>query len=82
MKERRIPKEEACGLLSLPDDVLIQIARQTQFWDGKPFKDWAKAAATCKRLWKLQVLGGAVITECQSEAPHPAPSYLDIISVR
>ena len=73
MKEKRIAQEKACGLLSLPDEILAWIAHTTQ---PHHVKEWAKAASTCKRLSELQCLSGAEITKCRSEAPHPAPSHL------
>ena len=45
------------GLLSLPDKVLGKIALMTcdRRPGSEPFKDWARAAVTCKRLWALQL---------------------------
>ena len=43
------------GLLSLPDEILAMVALKTRKDRWWPFRDWAKAATTCKHLWELQL---------------------------
>ena len=57
------------GLLSLPDELLVKIAC------SRDESDWAGAAATCKRLWDLQLSSAPVVETCQSEAIR-MPHYL------
>ena len=56
---------QTTGLLSLPDELLVKIAHETY---SRHEKSWAVAAATCKRLWELQLSSAPVVETCQSEA--------------
>ena len=71
---------QGVGLLSLPDELLSEIALETCKCDDMQFRGWAKTASTCKRLYELQVASDctvAVIRKCKSEAR--TPYYLDTL---
>ena len=50
------------GLLSLPDELLTEVALKTCKGDNRQFMHWAKAALTCKRLCKLQLCPERTVT--------------------
>lgn len=61
---------QEAGLLSLPDKLLTRIALRTndQRPGSEPFKDWARAALTCKRLWELQLVFDPTIRKYEGKA--------------
>ena len=59
------------SLLSLPDDLLADVAYKTRNWqDKEEYRSWAFAASTCKRLWKLQLPFSIWIDKWENEAPQ------------
>ena len=58
---------EVYNLLSLPDHLLARVLLKTRSWYAEPLKDWAKAALTCKRLWKVQLPVDPVIRDWRGE---------------
>ncbi|CAL5219920.1 g1851 [Coccomyxa viridis] len=54
MKKARVA--QGVGLLSLPDEILANIARESLCWRSKEYySDWVSAAMTCKRLRDVQL---------------------------
>ena len=67
MKKARVA--QGVGLLSLPDEILADIACESLCWRSKEYySDWVSAAMTCKRLRDVQLPNFITVHNWKSKA--------------